>query len=86
MVVWEHAKGWVYHSSAKLPHIAVLHGTEHIVLLFCKDTAKLTPVHIVVLKSRFVNHMFYSGSMHQPCTLFTKCAKKSLIMDARLAY
>jgi hypothetical protein len=59
------------------PNIAVLHGAEHVVSSFCKDVTKLTPIHIVVLKYRFMYHVFGSGSMHQePCNVFTKCAKE----------
>lgn len=58
------------------PRIAVLHGAEHVVSLFCKDVAKLIPIHIVVLKYRFLYRVFGSGSMHRPYALFIKCAKE----------
>ena len=31
------------------PRITVLHGAEHVVSLFCKDVAKLTPIKVVIL-------------------------------------
>jgi hypothetical protein len=75
--------------AAHNPRIAVLHGVEHVVSLFCKDVAKLTPIHIVVLKDTvFLYQSFGSGSMHNqgPYAVFTKHVSKSLIIDIRLAY
>lgn len=62
--------------AARNPRIAVLHGAEHVVSLFCKDVAKLTPIHIVVLKYRFLYRVFGSGSMHRPYAVFQKAAKE----------
>jgi hypothetical protein len=50
--------------AAKNLRVAVLHGAEHVVALFCKDVANLTPINIVILKYRFQYHVFGSGSMH----------------------
>ena len=30
------------------PRITVLHGAEHVVSLFCKDAAQLTPIKVVI--------------------------------------
>jgi hypothetical protein len=46
------------------------------VSLFCKDVAKLTPINIVVLKYKFLHHVFGSGSMYIPYTVFMRCAKE----------
>jgi hypothetical protein len=58
------------------PRITVLHGAEHVVSLFCKDVAKLTPIKVVILKYKFLYRVFGSGSMHRPYAVFTKCAKE----------
>ena len=58
------------------PRITVLHGAEHVVSLFCKDVAQLTPIKIVILKYKFLYRVFGSGSMHRPYAVFTKCAKE----------
>jgi hypothetical protein len=47
---------------------------EHVVALFCKDVAQLTPIHIVILKYRFLYRVFGSGSMHCPHALFKQKA------------
>ena len=57
------------------PRITVLHGAEHVVSLFCKDVAKLTPIKVVILKYKFLYRVFGSGSMHRPYAVFSKCAK-----------
>jgi hypothetical protein len=58
------------------PRITVLHGAEHVVSLFCKDVAKLTPIKVVILKYKFLYRVFGSGSMHRPYAVFSKCAKE----------
>ncbi len=58
------------------PRITVLHGAEHVVSLFCKDVAKLTPIKVVILKYKFLYRVFGSGSMHRPYAVFIKCAKE----------
>ena len=41
--------------AATNPRITVLHGAEHVVSLFCKDVAKLTPIKVVILKYKFLH-------------------------------
>jgi hypothetical protein len=52
------------------PRITVLHGAEHVVLLFCKGKAH--SYKSGNLKYKFLYRVFGSGLMHQPYAVFTK--------------
>jgi hypothetical protein len=60
-------------------------NAEHVVLLFCKDVAKLTPIHIVVLKCGFLYQVLAVHQYTSPVQSL-QSAPKDLIINARLAY
>jgi hypothetical protein len=59
----------------EFPRITVLHGAEHVVSLFFKDVATLSPVHHQIIRHRYIYRVFGSGSMHSPFALFRRHAK-----------
>ena len=59
------------------PRITVIHGSEHVISLFCKDVLSLPPIQAVVEKYKFIYNVFGNGQRHMPYSLFSKRTKAS---------
>ena len=52
------------------PLVTVVHGSEHVLALFCKDVLNLPPIRALVHKYKFLYSIFGNGSCHAPYALF----------------
>jgi hypothetical protein len=59
------------------PRITVIHGSEHVISLFCKDVLSIPPIRAVVEKYKFIYNVFGNGQRHIPYSLFSKRTKAS---------
>lgn len=56
--------------AAKFPRITVVHGAEHVVSLFFKDVAALTPMKTLIRIYKRAYRIFGAGAMHGPYCIF----------------
>jgi hypothetical protein len=61
---------------ARYPWATCLHGSEHVVSLFCSDIAKLPIVKAVIMLYHKAYSWFGRGARHAPYAIFSKHCKK----------
>jgi hypothetical protein len=58
------------------PRITIIHGSEHVISLFCKDVLALPPIKVVVDKYRIIYSVFGNGQRHMPYSLFQQRSRQ----------